>query len=353
MRYNRVLFNYLNCRRTEKDLYLLFMRKDFALCFNDGYVPYAAVTIRSIADHMPQRDETHIHVVSDYVSEKHQRFLCRVAGSARVEFHFIPEDDATLEGVPVKEWGIYTWFRLFLPRYLPEVGRVLYLDCDVLVNDALDELFTMDMRGQSVAACLDTQAYDLRHYARLGYDAGLRYVCAGVLLMDLARWRSGSLPERMVAYARAHRDRIEWPDQDAINYVCREDKIILPPRYGVLVPFFRHAAFIREHLSQMDGLMEAPAIIHYAGYQPWLYFKDKSMHSRLWWHTFWRLHAFPKVPVVYALHFVWYWAKVAGLALRIIRPGSRWDVSRWYYDHPRVKRRDVLRLTVSLRSEKN
>lgn len=314
------------------------MRKDFALCFDDGYVPYASVTIRSIADHAKAEDETVIHVVSDYISDGHKTFLCKVAGICKVEFHLV-EDLSLFADVPVLGWGIYSWFRLLLPRVLPnEIHKILYLDCDVIVNESLDELFTMDMEGRSIAACIDKQAYEPMRYVKLGYDSSLRYICSGVLLMNLDYWRANNLVDKTIAFGRANATKIDFPDQDSINYVCRETKIILPPRYSALVTYFTYEPFIQEHHNQMMDMIDSPSIIHYAGYQPWLYHKNKSVHASLWWRTYYKLHAFPRIPCVYILHFFWYWAKVVGLKLKIFKRGSKFDVFGEYYNHPRIKK---------------
>ena len=116
------------------------MRKDFALCFNDGYVPFASVTIKSILDNMQTDDDVHIHIISDYISVSHQAFIKEIAFNVDVKFYIINADDEVLTDLPVMAWSIYAWYRILLPDLLDEsIHRVLYLDCDVLVNDNLDE----------------------------------------------------------------------------------------------------------------------------------------------------------------------------------------------------------------------
>ncbi|MCL1611125.1 glycosyltransferase family protein [Marseilla massiliensis] len=55
------------------------MKKDFALCFNDDYVPYACVTIRSIAEHMNMEDDVYVHVLTDRISIKNKAILKKAA----------------------------------------------------------------------------------------------------------------------------------------------------------------------------------------------------------------------------------------------------------------------------------
>ena len=318
------------------------MRKDFALCFSDNYVPYACVTIKSIVDHMCSNDDVYIHILSDHISENHKKSIARIVSSdhCKCKFYLI-NDKIGVEKFPaLSTWSIYTWYRLLLPKYINvKIKRILYLDCDVIVNDNLDFLFSMDMDNKSIAACVDIQAYNMYHYERLNYDSKLRYICAGVLLMNLDKWRKEGLAFKIIDFAKQNVDKILWPDQDSINYICKDDKIILPSKYGVLVPFFRDNRFIKEHLDEMDDLMKRPAIIHYAGYQPWVYPKNKSMHADLWWKTYNSLHAFHKVKISNILYFLKYCIKVIMRNLKLIKKDSN-----MYYSHPRVKEKEVRRI---------
>src|SRR5262252_9157634 len=51
-----------------------------------------------------------------------------------------------------------TYARLFIPEVLPEVDRVVYLDCDVLVRRDLGALFDSDMGTNWVLGSPDVQA---------------------------------------------------------------------------------------------------------------------------------------------------------------------------------------------------
>lgn len=206
------------------------MRKDFALCFNDNYVPYACVTIKSIIDHMKKDDDINIHVLSDYLSLGSRNTLDKLCKSSNCSINVYMVEDTTMFAGLDMSWSIYTWFRLLLPDYLDEsVKKVLYIDCDIIVNDTLDELFEMDMKSYAIAGCLDIESYNPRTFSRLQYESKLGYICAGCLLMNLDVWRKGLLASEMIKFASEHPERIAFPDQCAINYICRDKKYILPP----------------------------------------------------------------------------------------------------------------------------
>lgn len=284
-------------------------------------------------------DDVCIHVITDFISDQNRDYLSDLCDE-RIEI-IIVEDDTLLKKVPVSVWSKYTWYRIFIPKLLPDVEKVLYLDCDVIVNENLDDLFTMDMSEYDVAGCIDLNSYSLNTFKRLNYNAELKYICAGVLLMNLTRWRLEDVANNIVRYAINNISNIEFPDQDAINYVCRDTKLILPARFGVLVPFFFHEAFMKEHLGEMDILMNRPAIIHYAGYAPWSYAKDKSLHSHLWWKAYRKLNAFNSVKWEYLQSFFKTKARLFLSALNIIKPDSKYYYFNQYYNHPRITKKSV------------
>ena len=116
------------------------MRKDFCLCFNDGYTPYASVTIKSILDNTRVYDDVYIHIISDYISPDNESYL-RSLGEG-ICIYIYGGDSPLLKDVKTSIWSIYTWYRILCPQMLDEdIHRVLYLDCDIVVNSHLDELF--------------------------------------------------------------------------------------------------------------------------------------------------------------------------------------------------------------------
>ena len=318
------------------------MRKDFCLCFNDAYVPYASVTIQSIVKHVG--GDIHIHVFSDYLSEQSISFL----KAWNVEIHII-EDDKIFDGIDASVWSVYTLYRLFLPNYLDlNIHKILYLDCDVIVNDNLDELFSLDMAGLAVGGCLDPQTYSEEVFSRLGYGYSSKYICAGVLLMNLDYWREVNLSAQVIDYMKNNPEKIAFLEQDALNVLCCDKKIVLPAKYGVQVSFFRGNQFMAEHIQEMENLIERPSIVHYAGYQPWIYCKNKSLHSYLWWDTYKSLHAFPQVKIDYVKSIFKYGVRYLLSKLRIIDKNNKYHIDQ-YYNHPKVTKQSVAERIKSLK----
>ena len=242
----------------------------FLFCVNDGYVPFITVTIKSIIENHKEH-EVSIHVMSDYISKKEKKLLNECLQNAKcVSLAIYIVDDSILKGLK-DTWSIYTWYRILAPIVLSkDIHRILYLDADTIVTGNVSELFELDMKGKAVAGAIDILSFSNETFERCGYDSSKRYICAGVLLMNLDYWREYALTDQMVSWGRQNNNTIIFPDQDTINYLCRDAKIILPMKYGILGVYFSNNCFLKEpYKTQLLECIESPKIIHYAAQAPW------------------------------------------------------------------------------------
>lgn len=243
-----------------------------AFGISNSYTPYIAVTIKSVIENN-RNNELYFHVLTDYISNSNRERLYReVERNRNVHINIHLVEDGFLQDLKTGVWKIHAWYRILLPAILPaSVDKVLYLDADTLVVADLSQLFTIDMTNRSVAAAIDVQSLDYYPFDRCGYERKKKYICSGVLFMNLDYWRSHNLTGKLVDWAKRNRNSIQFPDQDAINYVCQDSKIVLPLRYGILNTFFNNKIFYTEqYINQLRDCIENPVIIHYAGCYPWI-----------------------------------------------------------------------------------
>ena len=240
-----------------------------AFCVNDCYAQYIMVTIKGLLEN--NGNPIVIHVLSDYISERNvARLKDLVSSYTFAELKVIIVDDSKLRGLK-DTWTIYTWYRVLLPEILDkDVHRVLYLDADVLVAGNIGELFRLDMTGKAIAGTIDFQSKDISTYKRCGYEPEKEYVCAGIMLMNLDYWRKHDIANQVVRWGRDNNDRIQFPDQDSINYICRNAKILLPLKYDIVDGFFHDDYYYQHYPRELRECVDAPVIIHYAGQAPWV-----------------------------------------------------------------------------------
>jgi lipopolysaccharide biosynthesis glycosyltransferase len=125
------------------------------------------------------------------------------------------------------------WYRILLPDLLGSLDRVLYLDVDTLVLDALAPLWETDLAGNYLAAVSNVfQPNHIHRPKNLGMPPGQAYFNSGVLLMNLELMRADGCTEALRECARTRGAELEWPDQDALNLVLGARRVPLHPRWN-------------------------------------------------------------------------------------------------------------------------
>ena len=134
------------------------------------------------------------------------------------------------------------YLRFLAPDVLPrDIGRVIYLDCDLVVVDDVLPLWNTDLRGAAVGAVADcdwTAGAAENRLTRLGIPRRHVYVNSGVLVMDLDRWRRERLGERLFRFIEAKGASLAYHDQDALNAVLHSEIALLDRRWNVQVMMF-------------------------------------------------------------------------------------------------------------------
>ncbi|HGM0084112.1 TPA: glycosyltransferase family 8 protein, partial [Neisseria gonorrhoeae] len=128
-----------------------------------------------------------------------------------------PEDFA---GFPlnIRHISITTYARLKLGEYIADCDKVLYLDTDVLVRDGLKPLWDTDLGGNWVGACIDLFVERQEGYKqKIGMADGEYYFNAGVLLINLKKWRRHDIFKMSCEWVEQYKDVMQYQDQDILN----------------------------------------------------------------------------------------------------------------------------------------
>jgi lipopolysaccharide biosynthesis glycosyltransferase len=207
----------------------------------------------------------------------------RVSGSLpdRVTLHWMAPDRTGFVDLPL--WGrmtIATYDKMTLGRWLPaSVERALWLDGDVMVLGDLTHLWETAATGQCAMAVQDALVqtvgarFGIACHRELGIDGNAEYFNAGVMLIDVARWRREDVAGQALTYLRRNRRRVFFWDQEALNVALAGRWQKLDPRWN------RNAGWERKETSAQN-----PAwIVHFTGsLKPWR-FQGRSLSHQLYY----------------------------------------------------------------------
>lgn len=243
---------------------------------DDKYAPWCGIMLTSLFESNPGEHFV-VFLLTAGLNEKNTTDFQLLSARYRVEILFVSIDLGLLEGLSIREGdtvSLATYFRLLAPRFLPsDIHKVIYLDCDIIVDGPIRSLWETDINDYAVGAVIDESFYKDELYERLQYPKEYSYVNAGVELFNLQYWRVNHCVERCLDCVRTNQDILTLYDQDAINKVLhREIKHLHPTwnfQHGFLLSW-QYGYYTGELKEQIDSCTYHPVIIHFDGRsKPW------------------------------------------------------------------------------------
>lgn len=315
---------------------------------NDAYSPMFAACLQSLLTHTSKENNYDIVLISTDISQQNKRALASMtAPYPNVSLRFY-HPGILLSRYQLKaneHISVETYYRFLIQSIVPEYSKVLYLDCDMIIQDDVAILYNTDLTGYMLGAVHDadflgqinTVGSDQFRYASqdLGMQDPYNYFQAGALLLNEDEMRRAHTTDEWLTFASTN---YRYNDQDVLNKYCEGRVLFLDMAWNLLTDcdHFRVDKVISQAPADIWDEYQAarrhPRIIHYAGFKkPW-YCPTEDMA-----HEFWRYLRETEYyeDVLYTLTcricgeqpsqtVVQYIDKPSGLRLRIRRWIDRW-----------------------------
>lgn len=255
---------------------------------DDNYAGYVAVAILSILDNLSDDKVLHIVVLSNQISDINKSKICEVvSGRAFVDFIECNRKLSKFSDfIHNKRLSPTIFARFYILEYFRSFNRIVYLDCDVLLNCDIGELFCKKV-SHPIAAVPDifietysNIAVDMDNYihAELGIQG--RYFNSGVMMFDMERCSKYKEIDELFKLAASRVFR--WEDQDVLNLFYKDNVCYLDYRWNVIWLNNRPIQETLENNVSYKDALKSPKIIHFAGGA----LPTKSIRtkfSKLWW----------------------------------------------------------------------
>ena len=261
------------------------------ICFASDakYAKHLGLALLSLIENT-KKDKTYDIVIFDNGFTFHQKELLRYLGAnhENISIRFIKTKKF------IDSYKLYSkqhinstsYARLLIPELLRNFDKVIYLDCDLVVNHDIGELYEINLGNNYVAATRDyvniawnhdpsINGDEKRKYAKeaLGLDNFYDYFNAGVMIFnnkELSKEIS-SLDLFKLAASR----KWTWMDQDVLNKVCLGRVEYLIPNWNVMPHNDEEDNKLIEYTCperyfiEYKSILKDPYIIHFAGhFQP-------------------------------------------------------------------------------------
>jgi len=243
------------------------------VCATDGnYLRHCVAMLHSLWKHN-NRSDLRAFLIFDNVESEELAIALSHLHQLLPSISFLQANPEPLQGFPVNGHAtVATYFRLLLPVLLPkDVNKVIFIDADTILMNGLDELWNTPLDGKALAAvpvhCLSCSDH--------GYQFG-SYFNAGIMLVNLDRWRSSDLLNRGRTFAKEYPEKLRHWDKDVLNHVFTDDWVAVGDRWNACPHLF---GLTPGYELDVDNLslaeqqaINAPAIVHFAGpgpVKPW------------------------------------------------------------------------------------
>jgi len=252
------------------------MNKEIPIFFavDHNYLPFLAVTIKSIIDNHKSNEVLKIKVLYTSIDVDDIKKISKYEND-KVDIEFVNVTNYVKEFQDKLFTRDYysetTYYRLFIPNLYPEYDKAIYLDSDCILLTDISELYNIDITNYLLAASPDEVIANYEVFQEyvekvIGIKTYQNYFNAGVLLMNLKELRDFNLQDKFI-YLLGTTKYAVVQDQDYLNRICKGRVKIIDASW-----------------DKMPIGEEIPAyLIHFnMHYKPWHY--SNILYDKYFWN---------------------------------------------------------------------
>jgi lipopolysaccharide biosynthesis glycosyltransferase len=306
---------------------------------DDRYAEFCGISMFSLLANNKDLPQIRVFILDNHISEENKEKLLKTAaqfdspaGTRSVVFIDVADFQSRFKfAFNTSGYNPIVLSRLFLPEYLPEdVDFVLYLDCDIIVAGSLSPL-EKEYRPERADVGMVPELYmpPAKKKESVGFGPKDTYYNAGVLWINLKRWREEKLTEKFLSFYASRNGQLLYNDQDIINYCCRGRILQLPQWFNTNtnLPYFprwflRHLQpqYICEPRSEYRKRLKNPVIIHYQGDErPWI--RGSRNYYRGFYEEYEKKSLWGTIPRVRGREWYMMCYHILNIGTRILPPG--------------------------------
>lgn len=247
---------------------------------DDSYAPFLSVALKSAIDNSKLENNYRAIVMFDSLSQDNRERLGGLAtDNFKIDFVEMNEGLETITDrlsnrIRSEYFTLTIYFRLFIASMFPEYDKAIYIDSDIILEEDIAELFSIDIGDNFIGACRDASIDGIEPFQSyveqvVGVDRN-DYVNSGVLLMNLKKLRDADFDKHFLFLLNTYHFDSVAPDQDYLNAICKGSIYYLSPKWNAMP-------------NEQKPKIEGAKLIHYNLFsKPWCY--DGLQYGERFWH---------------------------------------------------------------------
>ena len=252
---------------------------------DDAFGMPLAVTLHSALQNLNADWRADAYVLDGGLTADTRRRIAGVGARHNTTVTFIAPDLARYQHSKLRTQTRFppiNYARIHVAEYVPSgIERALYLDCDLVVEQDLSELWKKDFDGTVVMAVQDqliphvSSSLGIQRWRELGLSPNTPFFNSGMMVIHLPRYRRENIGDRVFDYLVQYREQLNlYGNQEGFNAILATRWTPLDLRWNVIDRSYDPVQ--REQIEQREGvhipalLAQSPHIIHYTDHsKPW------------------------------------------------------------------------------------
>ncbi|MBP1933017.1 glycosyltransferase family 8 protein [Ammoniphilus resinae] len=226
---------------------------------DDRYAGYLAVMLFSLLENKSSSMPVTIYIIDSQISLENKTLLNNIIKKFNCEIIYLTLDSTIYENFKtLRHITKETYFRISIPELLDKsIEKTIYLDSDLIVKEDITLLWNHHVDHYFLGAVKDAYLRKSRNsYLSIPKDSD--YFNAGVLVLNLKRWREFNITKKIIDFIKNNSEKIVFPSQDPMNAVLHDAWLPLNEKWNY-----------QPYLHKTSPLVK-PSIIHYCGSdKPW------------------------------------------------------------------------------------
>ena len=268
-----------------------------ALASDENYAPYMATAMQSVMENA-NKEQKYVFIIlyKNLSEESLEKLKLQVAAYSCFSVKFINVSLEFKNFSPYLEnfshsWTIEVYFRLITPWLLKEFDKIIYMDCDIICNSDISDIYGIDIEDNLIAGAPDTPQISINGNPK--YKGDFRssvigkmaqpenYINAGFIIMNLKEFRNRFTLDYLLNLSQ--NSKYKFNDQDILNSIAKDSVFILPQEFNFLNTNWDISHAPKNLIDEYSRAKKNPKIIHYTTTKPW-----KTELNPPFFHLFWK-----------------------------------------------------------------
>lgn len=266
--------------------------------FDNNYVPQCGVTFESLLYNAHKSVFYELYVISEDISDENIKKLesiikkynnaeLKIIKCGKEEYEFGIDCSRQVGDTLFTKEALYRCIPTMIKEF-DKYDKIIYSDVDIVVMKDISQLFDIDLEDKYLAS-FKTPAFLYFETEHLDKKIRDQYFGGGLWIMNLKKMREDKLGEKVLSIINNKALNLKWHDQDIMNIACDGNVAYFSYEY-VSLPHWYYELKDKDYYDEiyknreLEDAMMRPAIIHYAGFKPWVKRSRPPRTYEIWYY---------------------------------------------------------------------